>query len=404
MKNKFQTIESDNNYFASMTDLLVGVIFMFIILIMYLALQSNYEKSQKEKIFIELREKGISAEQFLNQIYELRYELSSYKKELETINSINIELKSKKEELQFKLDLLEKKYNKLISSDDEYFKLKEEYDKIILEFKSIENLFELKENLKGAEDKILQLTTGLKDQTIKYERMSHKVLSDYLYKIKNSLLKDEKFDIFIQKKDKYFLIKFQNYNQYKSGSAKAENKFNKQVLKFGDLLFKDIYCYINSGNKRDDFKCRGIENFKYFPGIDSIQLIGHTDDKRDENGELNCEGVICEKSAFKKSNNIQSDGNISSNDTRHSSNKLLAFRRANKIKDSKWSKFKTQINSLKNSRGFDVINVLSSAADELLIENAKSESDHAKNRRVEFKFLIEEIELDDVIRLNESIM
>lgn len=404
MKNKFQTIESDNNYFASMTDLLVGVIFMFIILIMYLALQSNYEKSQKEKIFIELREKGISAEQFLNQIYELRYELSSYKKELETINSINIELKSKKEELQFKLDLLEKKYNKLISSDDEYFKLKEEYDKIILEFKSIENLFELKENLKGAEDKILQLTTGLKDQTIKYERMSHKVLSDYLYKIKNSLLKDEKFDIFIQKKDKYFLIKFQNYNQYKSGSAKAENKFNTQVLKFGDLLFKDIYCYINSGNKRDDFKCRGIENFKYFPGIDSIQLIGHTDDKRDENGELNCEGVICEKSAFKKSNNIQSDGNISSNDTRHSSNKLLAFRRANKIKDSKWSKFKTQINSLKNSRGFDVINVLSSAADELLIENAKSESDHAKNRRVEFKFLIEEIELDDVIRLNESIM
>ena len=404
MKNKFQTIESDNNYFASMTDLLVGVIFMFIILIMYLALQSNYEKSQKEKIFIELREKGISAEQFLNQIYELRYELSSYKKELETINSINIELKTKKEELQFKLDLLEKKYNKLISSDDEYFKLKEEYDKIILEFKSIENLFELKENLKGAEDKILQLTTGLKDQTIKYERMSHKVLSDYLYKIKNSLLKDEKFDIFIQKKDKYFLIKFQNYNQYKSGSAKAENKFNTQVLKFGDLLFKDIYCYINSGNKRDDFKCRGIENFKYFPGIDSIQLIGHTDDKRDENGELNCEGVICEKSPWKQSNNIQSDGNISSNDTRHTSNKQLAFRRANKIRDSKWKKFKTQINSLKNSRGYDVINVLSSAADELSIENAKSESDHAKNRRVEFKFLIEEIELDDVIRLNESIM
>lgn len=401
MKNKYQSMDSDNNYFASMTDLLVGVIFMFIILIMYLALQSNYEKSQYNELRKELNDSGISADQLLNKMINLENELSTLREDIESTNLINVELNVKKEELEDKFNLLEDKYNELISNGNDYSKLKEEYNSIIQEFQSVENLFRLKENLKDQENKIQQLTIGLKDQTIKHEKMAFKVLSAYLYKIKNSLFK-KNIDIHIQKKNNYFLIKFQNYNQYNAGNATAESTFNRQVVKFGDLLFEDIYCYINSSDKRDNFKCRDIEHFKYFPGIYSIQLIGHTDDKRDENGKLNCEGTTCETSEWITSNDVKEKNLISTNLTRHKNNTLLALRRAIKLKDDKWSKFEAEINSFKNSRGLNVINVESSAADDLLIENSKSESDHAKNRRVEFKFWIEEIKLSDVIKLNES--
>ena len=404
MKNKPQILDSDNNYFASMTDLLVGVIFMFIILIMYLALQSNQlnmEKNQNNEMIKQLTESGKTFEQIF---IDLNDELQVYKDKVKSIDQINNELKDEKERILIKLNKLKSEYDQLVSSDKDYYEIKKKYEYILNEFESIENLFQLKENLTIQETKIRELTSGLKEQTIEHKKIAFKVLSDYLYKIKNSL---EEKDIYLNiiKKEDYFLIRFNYETQYESNHAWEDPDFRTQLVKFGDILFENIDCYINSNDKKDYYKCSDIKNYSYFPGLYLIQLVGHTDDKKNESGQLNCEGNTCEKNNFLKSNVVVNPGNeINSYNTNHANNSLLALRRANHLKNTVWRMFENKIKSLKNSKGFNIIDVKSSAADDLLIINSKSEFDHAKNRRIEIQFWPEEIKLEDILRLNESFM
>ena len=404
MKNKPQILDSDNNYFASMTDLLVGVIFMFIILIMYLALQSNQlnmEKNQNNEMIKQLTESGKTFEQIF---IDLNDELQVYKDKVKSIDQINNELKDEKERILIKLNKLKSEYDQLVSSDKDYYEIKKKYEYILNEFESIENLFQLKENLTIQETKIRELTSGLKEQTIEHKKIAFKVLSDYLYKIKNSL---EQKDIYLNiiKKEDYFLIRFNYETQYEPNHAWEDPDFRTQLVKFGDILFENIDCYINSNDKKDYYKCSDIKNFSYFPGLYLIQLVGHTDDKKNESGQLNCEGNTCVKNNFLKSNVVVNPGNeINSYNTNHANNSLLALRRANHLKNTVWWMFENKIKSLKNSKGFNIIDVKSSAADDLLIINSKSEFDHAKNRRIEIQFWPEEIKLEDILRLNESFM
>ena len=243
-------LDQNTNYFASMTDMMVGILFVFIIMLAYFAFQIQSEETVPKPIYDEVLDQRDEAQR---QVRALESEVLALQGQ---ITELTAQLKQKERDIEKLNDEIAALRKRISALEDEVEELKKEIEQLRKQIKDLEEQLEnalkpnpllefIEESAQARENIVESVVDELRSKGIDAEAS-----------IQNGVVTISGERLFLSSRSDL---------QSKEGAI-------EQVNTISDSILRNIECYALKGKELIAPDCSG-------PGalLESVYIEGHTD-------------------------------------------------------------------------------------------------------------------------------